>query len=290
MLPATTLTSESDENWTLEIGARNGLFSIPFEEIWRYRDLLLLLVYRDFVSLYKQTILGPLWFLIQPIMTTIVFTVVFGQIAGISTDGVPQVLFYLSGITCWSYFSECLTKTSETFTMNANIFGKVYFPRVIIPLSIIVSNLLRFGVQFLLFLGFCLWFFVRGTPVPLNWVATLFPLLVLLMGGLSLGLGMIISSLTTKYRDLRFLLQFAVQLLMYATPVIYPVSSLPEKYRIWIIANPLTAIVETFRYGFLGAGNFDPAQLAYSATVTVIVLLAGIVIFNRVEKTFMDSV
>jgi lipopolysaccharide transport system permease protein len=242
------------------------------------------------VSLYKQTILGPLWFLIQPILTTIVFTVVFGQIAGISTDGVPQVLFYLSGITCWSYFSECLTKTSETFTMNANIFGKVYFPRVIIPLSIVVSNLLRFGVQFLLFLCFCLWFAARGTTLQINWVACLFPLLVFLMGVLSLGLGMIISSLTTKYRDLRFLLQFAVQLLMYATPVIYPVSALPQQYRSWILANPLTAIVETFRFGFLGAGEFEPLHLAYSAVVAISLLCVGMIVFNRVEKTFMDTV
>ncbi len=290
MVPPVTLPPDSDEGWSLEIGARDGLLSIPFAEIWRYRDLLLLLVYRDFVSLYKQTILGPLWFLIQPILTTIVFTVVFGQIAGISTDGVPQVLFYLSGITCWSYFSECLTKTSETFTMNANIFGKVYFPRVIIPLSIVVSNLLRFGVQFLLFLGFCLWFAARGTTLQINWVACLFPLLVLLMGVLSLGLGMIISSLTTKYRDLRFLLQFAVQLLMYATPVIYPVSALPQQYRSWILANPLTAIVETFRFGFLGAGEFEPLQLAYSAVVAISLLCVGVVVFNRVEKTFMDTV
>lgn len=290
LVPASSKPGDRPDDWTLEISAANHLLEIPWREIWRYRDLLLLLVYRDFVSLYKQTILGPLWFLIQPILTTIVFTIVFGQIAGISTDGVPGVLFYLSGITCWSYFSECLTKTSETFTLNANIFGKVYFPRIIIPLSVVVSNLLRFGVQFLLFLGFCLWYAVRGNSFSMNWVAALFPLLVLMMGLLSLGLGMIISSLTTKYRDLRFLLQFAIQLLMYATPVIYPVSALPEKYRGWILANPLTAIVETFRYGFLGAGQFVPTQLAYSATVMVIVLLVGVVIFNRVEKTFMDSV
>jgi lipopolysaccharide transport system permease protein len=290
MAPPVTLPPDSDEVWSLEIGARDGLLSIPFAEIWRYRDLLLLLVYRDFVSLYKQTILGPLWFLIQPIMTTIVFTIVFGQIAGISTDGVPQVLFYLSGITCWSYFSECLTKTSETFTMNANIFGKVYFPRVIIPLSIVVSNLLRFGVQFVLFLGFCFWFAVRGAALQFNWVVCLFPLLVLLMGLLSFSLGMIISSLTTKYRDLRFLLQFAVQLLMYATPVIYPVSALPQQYRGWILANPLTAIVETFRFGFLGAGEFEPLQLAYSAVVAIFLMCVGLVVFNRVEKTFMDTV
>ncbi len=284
------LNAEDPGDWTLEIEPQAGLFSIPVRDIWRYRDLLLLLVYRDFVALYKQTILGPLWFLIQPVLTTIVFTIVFGQIASIPTDGLPQVLFYLSGITCWSYFAECLTKTSETFIQNANIFGKVYFPRVIIPLSIVVSNLLRFGVQFALFLCFCGWYAFSGTGIRVNAVAALFPVLVLLMGGLSLGLGMIISSLTTKYRDLRFLLQFAVQLAMYATPVIYPASALPEKYRLIVNANPLTPIVETFRYGFLGAGEYSPLHLGYSILVTLVVLAAGIVIFNRVERTFMDHV
>lgn len=282
--------SVPDDDWSLEITASGGLLSIPFAEIWHYRDLLLLLVHRDFVSLYKQTILGPLWFLIQPVMTTIVFTVVFGRIAGLSTDGVPQVLFYMSGIVCWSYFSECLTKTSETFTTNANIFGKVYFPRVIIPLSVIVSNLLRFGVQFLLFLGFCLWFAMRGTAIHWTWAILLSPFLIVLMGLLSLGLGMIVSSLTTKYRDLRFLLQFAVQLLMYATPVIYPVSSVPEQYRSLMMSNPMSAIIESFRFAYLGSGTLDLMQLAYSTVVSLAILVAGVVIFNRVEKTFMDSV
>ena len=274
----------SDDDWTLEITAYNGLFAIPFAEIWRYRDLLLLLVHRDFVSLYKQTVLGPLWFLIQPVLTTIVFTIVFGGIAGLSTDGLPQGLFYMSGIVCWSYFSECLTKTSETFTQNANIFGKVYFPRIIIPLSVVITNLLRFGVQFALFLTFCMWYAFHGTAIHWNWAVLLTPLLLVLMGMLSLGMGMIISSLTTKYRDLRFLLQFAVQLLMYATPVIYSVSSLPSRYRSLITSNPLSAIIETFRFAFLGAGSFDWTQLLYSAFATCLILAVGVVIFNRVGE------
>ena len=276
--------------WDLVIVQWYRLIAIPFAEIWRYRDLLLLLVRRDFVSMYKQTILGPLWFVIQPVMTTLVFTLVFGNIAGISTDGLPKLLFYLSGITCWNYFSETLTKTSETFTANANIFGKVYFPRIIIPLSIVVSSLLKLGVRFVLFLVFASWFYIQGANFAPTWAVVLFPFIVLIMATMGLGMGMIISSLTTKYRDLRFLLTFAVQLLMYATPVIYPASSLPEKYRWIIAANPMTPIIESFRYGFLGAGQLSMGSLAYSASFTLVVLVVGTVIFNRVEKTFMDTV
>lgn len=267
-----------------------GWFSLNLREVWRYRDLLLMLVHRDFVSLYKQTILGPLWFLIQPIMTTLMFTLVFKNIAGISTDGLPAILFYLAGITCWGYFSESLTKTSETFTSNTNIFGKVYFPRIIVPLSIVVSNLLKFAVQFALFLVFLVYYQVAGYEIGLNVVALWFPLLIVLMASLGLGMGMIISSLTTKYRDLRFLLQFATQLAMYATPVIYPASTLPEKYQ-WIIQlNPLTPILEAFRYGFLGAGQFSVLHLAYSTAFAAVIMLVGTLMFNRVEKTFMDTV
>lgn len=267
-----------------------GWFSLNLREVWRYRDLLLMLVHRDFVSLYKQTILGPLWFLIQPIMTTLMFTLVFKNIAGISTDGLPAILFYLAGITCWGYFSESLTKTSETFTSNTNIFGKVYFPRIIVPLSIVVSNLLKFAVQFSLFLVFMLYYQISGYEIGLNVVALWFPLLIVLMASLGLGMGMIISSLTTKYRDLRFLLQFATQLAMYATPVIYPASTLPEKYQ-WIIQlNPLTPILEAFRYGFLGAGQFSVLHLAYSTAFAAVIMLVGTLMFNRVEKTFMDTV
>ena len=278
------------QNWTLLIGPSRGPLDIPFKEIWEYRDLLFLLVRRDFVSLYKQTILGPLWFIIQPVMTTVVFTLVFGNIANISTDGLPHVLFYLAGITCWNYFAESFTKTSETFTQNATIFGKVYFPRIIVPLSIITSNLIKLGVQFVLFLCFLSYYWIGVTSVQPNAAAWMFPILVILMGGIGLGLGMIISSLTTKYRDLRFLLTFAVQLLMYATPVIYPLSTLPEKYRIFILANPITPIIETFRYGFLGKGSFDQMHLLYSFGFMIVVLSIATVIFNQVEKNFMDTV
>lgn len=268
----------------------SGWLSLNLRDVWRYRDLLLLLVYRDFVSLYKQTILGPIWFLIQPIMTTLVFTLVFKNIAGISTDGLPGILFYLAGITCWAYFSESLTKTSETFTANANVFGKVYFPRIIVPLSIVVSGLLKFAVQFTLFLGVMCFYRLRGEPLQMNSTVLLFPVLILMMAMIGLGAGMIIGSMTTKYRDLRFLLQFAIQLAMYATPVIYPASTLPEKYQWLINANPLTPIMETFRHAFLGVGQYSPLHLAYSAGFAITILLVGTVIFNRVEKTFMDTV
>ncbi len=281
---------DKNSDWDLVISPQHNLLNIPFSEIWRYRDLLLLMVRRDFVALYKQTILGPLWFLIQPILTTIVFTIIFGNIAKISTDGLPHALFYMSGITCWNYFAECLTKTSDTFAANASIFGKVYFPRIIMPLSMVVSGLLKFAIQFLLLGCFIVWFIATGTGVHITPAVLLFPLLVLIMGMLGLGLGMIISSLTTKYRDLRFLLQFGIQLAMYATPVSYPVSSVPEKYRWIIYSNPMTAIVETFRYGFLGSGSLNITTLIYSAAVSLSILAIGTIIFNRVENTFMDTV
>lgn len=284
------LDPKSSKNWTLEIKPNRGVFDIPLSEVWAYRDLMFLLVRRDFVAMYKQTILGPLWFLIQPILMTLVFTVVFGNIANISTDGLPQVLFYLAGITCWGFFSESLTKTSETFTQNAAIFGKVYFPRIIVPISIIISSLIKLGVQLLLFLCFVAYFMVNDSGIAINSAVLLLPILVVLMGGIALGVGMILSSLTTKYRDLKFLLTFAVQLLMYATPVIYPVSTLPEKYKIFIMANPITPIIETFRYGFLGTGNFDLLHLLYSFIFMIVVLFFAIIIFNQVEKNFMDTV
>ena len=281
---------EETGRWDTVIEPHRRLLAIPISEIWRYRDLLMLLVRRDFVAMYKQTVLGPLWFVIQPIMTTLVFTVVFGNIAGISTDGLPKMLFYLSGITCWNYFAESLTKTSETFTANANIFGKVYFPRIIVPMSIVVSSLLKLGVQFSLFVVFAIWFKIQGADFAPTSVGWLFPVLVLIMGLLGLGTGMIISSMTTKYRDLRFLLTFAVQLLMYGTPVIYPSSALPSKYQWVIAANPVSPIIETFRYGFLGKGEFTFGGLAYSVAFTFAVLAVGTVIFNQVEKNFMDTV
>lgn len=278
-----------DENWSEVIGPSTGLLDLNLKEVWRYRDLLIMFVRRDFVATYKQTILGPLWFFIQPILTTFIFVIVFGNIANISTDGVPQVLFYLSGLTLWNYFADCLNKTSTVFRDNAGIFGKVYFPRLIIPLSIVVSNLVRFAIQFALFGAIWLWFLYKGNIQP-NIFILLTPLLVILMAIMSLGLGLIITALTTKYRDLVFLLTFGVQLLMYATPIIYPMSALPVKYAPIIKANPLSAIVETFRYAFTGSGSFSWPYLLYSAIFSMVVLTIGILVFNKVEKSFMDTV
>jgi lipopolysaccharide transport system permease protein len=250
----------------------------------------MMFVRRDFVSVYKQTILGPFWFFLQPILTTITFTIVFGNIAKIPTDGVPPLLFYMSGIVSWGYFSDCLTRTSNTFITNANIFGKVYFPRLVSPLSNVISLLMKFGIQMLLFIGFLIYYKLNGATVYPNIYILLTPILILLMAALGLGFGIIISSMTTKYRDLTFLVGFGVQLLMYATPVIYPLSSLPEKYRWIVLANPMTGIIDTFRYAFLGAGSFNAGNLIYTAIFTIAILSIGILIFNRVEKTFMDTV
>lgn len=278
-----------------EISSKNKLFDLKLAEVWDYRDLLTLLVRRDFVSFYKQTILGPLWFFIQPVFTTIIFTFVFGNLAGISTDGLPKPLFYMAGITAWGYFAECLTKTSSTFRDNAAIFGKVYFPRLIMPLSIVVSSLIKFGVQMLLFILFVgyYFFFDQSAHFQPNWAITLFPLIVILMAFLGLGLGMIISAMTTKYRDLAFLVGFGVQLLMYATTVIIPLSEAEKKYPAysWLIKyNPMTPIIETFRYGFLGKGSFSWIDIGYSTGITLILLLIGIITFNKVEKNFVDTV
>jgi len=282
-------TTDTD-SWDLIITSRKKWYDLQLADVWRYRDLIALFVRRDFVSRYKQTILGPLWFIIQPLITSLVFTVIFGNIARLPTDGLPQYLFYLSGNVMWGYFSACLTGTSDTFIANAGIFGKVYFHRLVMPLSIIISNLLSFAIQFVFFLGFYLFFYLQGAAIQLTeWAFTL-PLLILLMAGLGLGFGIIISSMTTKYRDLRYLVTFGVSLWMYATPVIYPVSSIPEKWR-WVAAiNPITPIIETFRAGFLGAGNASWANLAYSAGFMFVVMFIGVVIFNRVEKTFIDTV
>ncbi len=281
------------EHWDLEIKPQNHLFNLHLKDVWHYRDLLALLVRRDFVSFYKQTILGPLWFFIQPLFTTIIFTFVFGNLAQISTDGLPQPLFYMAGITAWGYFSECLTKTSTVFRDNAGIFGKVYFPRLIMPLSIVVSNLVKFAVQMLLFILLVGYYLASGYHFGPNWHILLFPVIVVLMACLGLGLGMIISALTTKYRDLVFLVTFGVQLLMYATTVIYPLSTAITKYPkyAWIIEyNPTTPLIETFRYGFLGSGSFSWQSLGYCGLATFLILLFGIVIFNKVEKTFVDTV
>ena len=280
------------ENWTEVIKPQSRLLEIPLKEVWRYRDLLALLVKRDFISVYKQTILGPLWFFIQPILTTLMFVVVFGRIAGISTEGVPQVLFYLAGITVWNYFAECLNKTATVFKDNANIFCKVYFPRLIMPLSIVASNLVKFSIQFFLFICFWVFYLLQANSnVHPNIYILLLPVLLFMMAGLALGFGMLISAMTNKYKDLIFLLTFAVQLAMYATPVIYPLSSIANpKYKLLLQANPMTSIVETFRYGFLGSGTFSWGGLLYSFLFTLFILAAGTIVFNKVEKSFMDTV
>lgn len=280
-------------DWDLEITPANNLLDIKLKDLWHYRDLLLLLVKRDFISFYKQTILGPLWFFIQPVFTTVIFTFVFGNLAGISTDGLPQPLFYMAGITAWNYFADCLNKTSTVFKDNANLFGKVYFPRLIMPFSIVASNLVRFGVQMLLFILMVVYYLATDLNFSPNWYILLFPFLVILMASLGLGLGMIISAMTTKYRDLAFLVTFGVQLLMYATTVIYPLSTAIEKYPkyAWIIKyNPMTPILETFRYGFLGNGSFSWGSLGYCTAITFIITITGIIIFNKVERTFVDTV
>lgn len=286
--------TEESRDWDMVIKGHSSLFDLNFSDLWRYRDLLAMFVKRDFVSFYKQTILGPLWFFIQPIFTTIVFSFVFGNLAGISTDGLPKYLFYLTGITSWAYFSDCLVKTSTVFRDNANIFGKVYFPRLIMPLSIVVSNLVRFGVQLLLMVCMMFYFYffpVEGTSFHVTYGILLFPLLVLLMALLGLGLGLIITAMTTKYRDLTFLVTFGVQLLMYGTTVIYPLSYAKEKgYNFIIEFNPMTGIIEAFRYAFLGKGEFTIYSIGYSVMVTVIILFLGIIIFNKTEKNFVDTI
>lgn len=278
------------ENWSLIIQPQRGWLDLRLNELWRYRDLVVLFVRRDFVSVYKQTILGPLWYLIQPLLTTLTFTVIFGRIANLPTDGLPQFLFYMSGTVIWAYFAECLNKTSNTFVQNYHLFGKVYFPRLAVPVSILISNLITFAIQLGLFVVFVFFFMLGGSDVQPNLWLLLVPLLVLMMAGLGLGFGIIVSSLTTRYRDLRFLVTFGVQLLMYATPVIYPVSSIPERFQWIILVNPLTPIVEAFRYAFLGAGTVNTGLLVYSFVFMLVVDVLGVLIFNRVEQTFMDTV
>ena len=281
-----------EPDWTLVIEPRNKLFEMGLGEVWRYRDLLTMFVRRDFVAMYKQTILGPVWYIIQPLMTTVVFTLIFSKIAKIGTDDIPPILFYLAGITLWSYFSECLVKVSDTFFANQQIFGKVYFPRIIVPLSVVVSGLIKLGIQFALFCCMIVFFIVfRDVPLRVNAYALLAPILVLIIAMLALGFGMLISAMTSKYRDLKFALSFGVQLWMYATPIVYPMSMIGGgKWRYLILANPLCPIVETFKLGFLGEGTFSVVHLGYSAVFATLLLLAAIVIFNRTERTFMDTV
>lgn len=282
----------NEQEWTTVIQPKNKLLSVDFKEIWRYRDLMLLFVKRNIITQYKQTVLGPLWYLIQPLMTTIMYMVVFGGIAKISTDGLPQPLFYLAGICFWQYFADCLTKTSNTFVSNAGIFGKVYFPRLVTPLSDVISNLVRFSIQFGLFICVYLYYVIfTDVHVAPNWYALLFPVLVTMIAGLALGFGILFSSMTTKYRDLQLLLSFFVSLWMYATPVIYPLSTITnEKVKLAMMLNPLTGIVEFFKYGFLGVGCHDWWMLGYSFAFMVVLLGVGIVVFNKVQRSFMDTV
>lgn len=282
------MTDYTHHHW--EITAKHSLFDLKLKDTWEYRDLLWLLVRRDFVSVYKQTILGPLWFIIQPLLTTLIYTLVFGRIAGIKTENIPGPLFYMAGITAWNYFADCFLKTSTVFRDNANVFGKVYFPRLVVPVSIVVSNLVRFGIQVLLFLCFMIFYSMQGAALQPNVYLLLFPVLIVLIAALGLGCGMIISALTTKYRDFAFLVSFSMQLLMYATTVIYPLSAAPDKYKWLIIANPMTGIIETFRYGFLGSGSFEWRLLGYSAAFAAIALFIGAIVFTKVEKNFVDTV
>ncbi|MBP5137111.1 MAG: ABC transporter permease [Paludibacteraceae bacterium] len=292
MVNSTVKQTDADEEWSTVIKPQKSLLDVDFKEIWRYRDLWGLFVKRDIITQYKQTILGPLWYFVQPIMTTIMYMVVFGGIAGISTDGLPQALFYLSGICMWQYFSECMNKTSSTFVSNAGVFGKVYFPRLIVPLSTVTSNLIRFGIQFMLFLVVYAYYLVfTDVSVAPNAYALLFPVLVLMLAGLGLGFGILFSSMTTKYRDLTLLLGFFVHLWMYATPVIYPLSMITnEKLKLVMSLNPLTGILEAFKYGMLGTGSFSWMSLGYSFLFMIALLALGIVVFNRVQRSFMDTV
>ena len=279
------------QEWTTVIKPKDKFWSIDFKELWKYRDLTTLFVKRNIITQYKQTILGPLWFVIQPIMTVFMYMVVFGGIAGIGTDGIPQPLFYLAGTCMWHYFSDCLNKTSNTFVSNSGLFGKVYFPRLIVPIANVTSNLLRFGIQLSLFIVVYIVYAIIGCEATVNWYALLFPVLVVMMAGLALGFGILISSLTTKYRDLQILFSFIVQLWMYATPIVYPISMVTnETLHTMIMLNPMTAIVEAFKYATLGQGYFSWLALGYSFAFMCVLLLWGTVVFNKVQRSFMDTV
>ena len=279
------------QEWTMIIKPHQKLWSVDFKEIWRYRDLIELFVKRNIVVQYKQTILGPLWYLIQPVITVIMNMVVFGGIAKMSTDGVPQAIFYMAGNICWFYFADCLNQTSSTFTANQAMFGKVYFPRLVVPIATVLSNLLRFGIQIGLFVVLYLYFFFSGSDICPNWAIVLIPVFVVMLAGLGLGFGILVSSMTTKYRDLTILFTFIVQLWMYGTPIVYPISMVPEgTLRTLIMANPMTSIIEAFKYATLGQGYFSWLALGYSFAFMVVLLIFGIVIFNKVQRSFMDTV
>jgi lipopolysaccharide transport system permease protein len=282
--------NDIDTRWDLIIKPKRNLLDINLKEIWEYKDLISLFVRRDFVARYKQTILGPLWFVIGPIISTFMYALVFNTIAKIPTDNAPPVLFYLTGIVGWNYFSACLFGTSSTFTGNAGIFGKVYFPRLTAPIANIISNLIQFGIQFALLLLFIIIYLLKGFTINYNLYALLFPFHLLILASIGLGFGIIISALTTKYRDLTNFLGFGVQLWMYVTPIIYPVSAVPEKYRIFVYWNPIAPVIEAFKYGFIGTGTFSIQGLIYSSVFAFVVLIIGIILFNNVEKNFMDTV
>jgi lipopolysaccharide transport system permease protein len=280
-----------DKHWTDIIGPERRLFSLKLPELFHHKDLWLMFVWRDFVSTYKQTILGPLWFILQPLLTTIIFVFVFGNFAGLSTDGLPKFLFYLSGVTIWNYFSECFNRTSNVFTANAGLYGKVYFPRLIIPLSIITANLVKFFIQFILFLIVLFYFNMTNEPFTgPNVYILLTPVLLIIMAGFALGGGLIISAMTNKYRDLVQLISFGIQLLMYVTPVIYPVNSLSPQHQKLALLNPLAHVIEAFRFSWTGTGYFSWEGMIYSFTCMIVTVIAGIVLFNKVESTFLDNV
>lgn len=277
------------DEWDHVIESKSSLFDLRLKEVWHYRDLLFLFVRRDFVTVYKQTILGPLWFFIQPILTTVTFTIIFGNVAQLSTDGAPKLAFYMAGITLWNYFSTCLTSVAGVFNTNASIFGKVYFPRLIMPLTIVISNLMKFGVQFMMFIIFVFYFYFNGQIQPNSWILFT-PIIILLMAVISMGLGLILSSMMTKYKDLNQLISFGIQLAMYATPVIYPSSSVPENFRMILQLNPLNGLFDYMRYAYLGVGDFSLNSLIYPSIFAIVILAIGVVIFNKVQKSFMDTV
>lgn len=284
-------TKEHDEEWDLIISPPQKKVSINLKEVWNYRDLIWMFMKRDFAAQYKQTILGPLWHILQPLLTTLIFVVVFSNIADISTDGLPPVLFYLSGLTIWNYFSSCFQTTSTVFVANAYIFGKVYFPRLVMPISIVISNLIKFLIQFMVLLAVMFWYCLDGVAISVGLSVIYIPFLLAMMAGISLGMGIIISSLTTKYRDFTVLVTFGIQLLMYATPVVYPLSMVQNNsLKYWLSLNPLSPVVESFRSVLLGAGDIDTGSLIYSGVFMLCALLIGIVMFNKVERTFMDTV
>lgn len=286
-------TSYSEEEWLYEITPKNKFFSLNLKEVWRYRDLLLLFVKRDIVTVYKQTVLGPLWYLIQPLFTSITFTIIFNNVAGISTGSIPPFLFNLAGIMVWNYFTSCLNATSDTFRANAGIFGKVYFPRLIVPISVVISNLVKFLIQFSIFVAFYIYYVSTGTVIDLNGIVLLFPILIIVMGILGLGLGMLISSLVTKYRDFSYLIGFGVQLLMYLSAVMYPMALIKEKMPnlAWLVQyNPLAYIIETSRYMLLGIGDVSLFGVLYVVGITAFIFLFGLLIFNKTEKSFIDTV